>query len=302
MNYLITGGTGLIGKILTEKLLLNDNNVAILTRNKNKAELIFKPDNKLTFSENISLEDIEQTDVVINLAGEPIADKRWSSAQKNKICQSRWQLTEEITKLINQAKVPPHLFISGSAIGIYGRQDSTLIDEDFKGFNDEFTHTVCKKWEEIALSSDSINTRVALLRTGIVLSKDGGALSKMLLPFKLGVGGRIASGEQMMSWIHINDMVNAIIHIINSDLKGEINMTSPSAVSNKEFSSNLANSLHRPCLLTTPSSLLNVLFGEMADLLLFGQNVYPKKLIDSGFTFEYPYLVAALNQIIEQKD
>lgn len=203
----------------------------------------------------LTLESIENADIVINLAGEPIADKRWSQKQKDIICQSRWSTTQTLTELIKQAINKPKLFISGSAIGIYGRQGITAIDEQFTAYNKEFTNTICENWELITSKSSSKWTRVALLRTGIVLSKNHGVLSKMLPLFKFGLGGKIGSGRQVMSWIHIEDMVNAIIYIVeNENLSGPINITAENAVTNAEFSTKLSKTLKRPCLFTSPDS------------------------------------------------
>lgn len=298
MNYLITGGTGLIGRQLVTQLLNRGDNVIVLSRAK-KDSAIGKTDT-LSYITKLTLNDIECCDVIINLAGEPIADKRWSAQQKTEVCQSRWHITQKITELIQESKKPPKLFISGSAIGVYGRQNNQVINEDFNQFHHEFTHTVCKKWEDIALTASSDQTRVAVLRTGIVLSENGGALKKMLLPFKLGVGGKIASGQQIMSWIHLDDMVKAILHVVDTNsLHGAINLTSPNAVSNNDFSHLLAKTLHRPSLLTTPATVLKLIFGEMADLLLFGQNVYPNKLLASGYQFQYPKLANALESLLK---
>jgi uncharacterized protein (TIGR01777 family) len=249
--------------------------------------------------DSLSKEAIENCDVVINLAGEAIADKRWTRSQKVKICQSRWQLTHQLTDLINQADAPPSLFISGSAIGIYGSQNEQPIDEKFTDFHEEFTHTVCHQWEQEALSASSNKTRVALLRTGIVLAKNGGAIGKMLLPFKLGLGGMIGNGKQVMSWIHIDDMVEAILHIKdNIDIEGPVNLTAPNAVSNHVFSGALAKQLNRPCLLTTPKWVLKILLGEMSELLINGQNIVPAKLVSSKFTFKHPTIEQALNDLL----
>ena len=297
MNYLITGGTGLIGQALIKILLSEHATITVLTRNVNKAQKTLL--GNVSMITSLSIEDIELSDIVINLAGEPIADKRWSLAQKNTICQSRWLITKQLVSLIGKAKAPPHLFISGSAIGIYGRQNNQAINEDFTLFHHEFTHEVCQKWEDIASHAACDKTRVVLLRTGIVLAKNKGALAKMLRPFKLGLGGKIADGQQMMSWIHIEDMVKAIIHIIhNEHLHGPINMTAEHAVTNQVFSTTLAAALHRPCLLTTPAPLMKLLFGEMADLLLYGQNIYPKKLIKSHFKFKHSNLDEALQDLL----
>lgn len=305
MKFLITGATGLIGKNLVNKLtkqtdskLSQPHEITVLTRQAKPVKAYFGE--KVKIITELSIADIENTDTVINLAGEPIADKRWSKIQKDKICQSRWQLTEQLVSLINQAQQPPLTFISGSAIGFYGRQDNKPINESYQDTHDEFSHQICKRWEEIALGAQSDQTRVVILRTGIVLAKNGGALKKMLLPFKLGLGGHMASGEQMMSWIHIDDMVAAIAHLVeHKALEGAINLTAPNAVSNTDFSNTLATQLARPCFLFTPTWLLKLLFGEMADLLIYGQNVKPAKLLADGFTFKYEHLPEALNQIIQ---
>lgn len=300
MNILITGGSGLIGQHLIGSLIQTKNHITVLTRDTVKSAQ--KLPIGVNLIESLSQKNIDNHEVVINLAGEPIAEKRWSKTQKQKICHSRWQITTQLAELIKNANTPPKVFISGSAIGIYGRQGNEKIDESYTNYHQEFTHDVCKKWEQVALEAASAKTRVALLRTGIVLDTHGGALAKMLLPFKLGIGGKIASGQQFMSWIHIEDMVAAILHIMNTQtLAGAINITSEHAVSNQEFAKTLARTLHRPSVFTTPSFILKALFGEMADLLLFGQNVIPQKLVNTGFTFKYPTLDAALNNLIKQQ-
>ncbi len=300
MNILITGGSGLIGQHLIKRLIQTKSHITVLTRDSVKSAR--KLPIGVNLIESLSQKDIEHHEIIINLAGEPIADRRWSDKQKQKICHSRWQMTTKLVQLIKNASTPPKVFISGSAIGMYGRQDHKKIDENYTNYHQEFTHDICSKWEEIALEAMSATTRVAVIRTGIVLDHNGGALAKMLPPFKLGIGGKIASGQQFMSWIHIDDMVAAILHIMNTNtLAGAINITSEHAVSNQEFSRTLARTLNRPSIFTTPSFLLNILFGEMADLLLFGQNVIPQKLLNTGFTFKYPTLDAALNNLIKQQ-
>jgi uncharacterized protein (TIGR01777 family) len=298
MNILITGGTGLIGRALIKALNGENVHITVLTRNIDDASTVLGNDIKLIKS--LSIEDIENQDTVINLAGEPIADKRWSNSQKEKICKSRWGITEQISTFIKQAKNPPSLFISGSAIGIYGRQNVEKIDEDFQQFYPEFTHSVCHSWEQKALVAHSTKTRVAVLRTGIVLDARGGALSKMLPPFKLGVGGKISHGEQVMSWIHIEDVIAAILFIQNTpELSGAINITAENPVSNKDFTAALAKTINRPSFITTPAFTLKILFGEMADLLLFGQHVIPKKLLKNGFKFKYSTVESALTNILK---
>ncbi len=297
MNVLITGGTGLIGKKLVCALQQNKANITVLTRDSAKATNTLG--SNTTFIEKLCITHVEDQDVIINLAGEPIANKRWSKAQKHKICHSRWDITKQLTELINIAKKPPNLFISGSAIGVYGRQKDTPIDESFTQYHQEFTHDVCDKWEKLALKAKSDATRVVILRTGIVLDSEEGALAKMLLPFKLGIGGKVSNGQQVMSWIHIDDVIQAILHIQSTpELKGVTNITSKFPVTNAIFSQALAQTLKKPHAFATPAIFLRFILGEMADLLLFGQCVIPNKLIKSGFHFQYPTIGQALSNLL----
>lgn len=296
-NLLITGGTGLIGQELVNALLAkNSYLITVLTRSSAKAQSLFGT--RINIVTELSQALIDKQNCIINLAGEPIADKRWSANQKQKICNSRWKITEKLTEFILRSPSPPQVFLSGSAIGVYGRQGVKVIDEDFIDYHQEFSREVCEKWESIALQASTV-TRVCLLRTGVVLAENGGALGKMLLPFKLGLGGPIGQGEQIMSWIHIDDMVSAIMFVMDSDISGPINMTSPAPVSNKEFSQTLSRTLNRPCFMITPPWVLKLVFGEMSDLLLFGQHVLPKVLLANGFTFQYPELPGALHQLFD---
>ncbi|WP_423185970.1 TIGR01777 family oxidoreductase [Alishewanella sp. d11] len=289
MNILITGGTGLIGSALTT-LWQTEHRIWILTRNKTRQNT-----EAVHYIQTLSQVDFNQLDAVVNLAGEPIADKRWTEAQKRQICESRWQVTEQIAQLIQQAATPPKTFISGSAIGYYGRQANQEITEDYQAYFPEFSHDICARWENLAQQASSENTRVCMLRTGIVLAERGGALKKMLPPFKLGLGGVIGSGEQYMSWIHLKDMVALIDFILKQpSLSGPINAVAPKAVSNRSFTETLAKRLNRPALLPMPAFMAKLLFGEMSEILLYGQRVVPKKLLDAGFHFSYPQLAAAL--------
>jgi hypothetical protein len=286
MNYLITGGTGLIGQGVIAQLRALNMGITVLTRDTAKAKKTLGAN--IHFINDLSTESFNNIDVVLNLLGEPIADKRWSTKQKNKICQSRWQVTQKLVDLIKQTENPPSTFISGSAIGIYGRQNKQPISEGFDDYYQEFTHEVCSKWENIALSATSNKTRVVVIRTGIVLAKNGGALSKMLLPFTLGLGGKLGDGKQIMSWIHYDDMIAAILHISKTkELQGAVNLTAPYSTTNEKFSKSLALQLNRPCIFTTPAWALKIILGEMSALLLYGQNVIPAKLVDSGYRFTY---------------
>ncbi|WP_333608514.1 TIGR01777 family oxidoreductase [Arsukibacterium sp.] len=291
MNILITGGTGLIGKALQQQWA-PQHQLIILSRQAKQLQLA---DRQVRYISELQQADFNKIDAVVNLAGEPIADKRWTASQKEKICHSRWQITEQLVEAIAAADTPPHTLISGSAIGFYGRQADQEITEDYQAFYPEFSHDICARWENLAQRAASDKTRVCLLRTGIVLAENGGALKKMLLPFKLGLGGPIGNGVQYMSWVHLQDMIRLIDFLLQRpELKGPFNAVAPKAVTNKVFTQYLAARLHRPALLPMPSFMVKLLFGEMSDILLYGQRVVPKRLLAAGFSFTYPQLPSAL--------
>ncbi|MBB1397507.1 TIGR01777 family oxidoreductase [Pseudoalteromonas sp. SG44-8] len=297
MHILITGATGLIGRHLCPELN-KEHQLTVLTRNPANATKLLGEN--INATDSLEEVDFNNLDCVINLAGEPIVNKRWSEKQKQILRDSRITITQQISAAINQCDTPPHTFISGSAVGFYGRQSTTVIDESFVDVTPEFSHQLCHDWEQAALQAESINTRVCLLRTGIVLANNGGALAKMLPPFKLALGGPIADGQQGMSWIHIEDMINLIIHIINNvQLSGAINMTAPTSVSNSEFSQSLGKVLNRPAKITMPAWVLKLVMGEMADLLLYGQYVQPTKALESSYCFRYKTLDTALTNLLK---
>jgi uncharacterized protein (TIGR01777 family) len=297
MNILVTGGTGFIGNSFISNYR-HRYRFTILTRQQHLYNE--QSDHTIQYIDSLdSYTDLNAFDAVINLAGEPIAEKRWTSKQKQLICQSRWQITEKLTTLINNSQRPPKVFISGSAIGYYGRQKKRLIDEQFSDCHQEFSHTVCQRWEKIALKA-SANTRVCLLRTGIVLDRHHGALKKMLPSFYIGLGALLGNGKQMMSWIHIEDMVRAINYLLlHDDCHGAFNLTAPNALSNKQFSHTLAKAMKRKCLFAIPKPVLQLLFGEMAELFIYGQQVIPQKLLEQGFKFNYSELEQALANLFD---
>jgi len=297
MRILITGATGFIGRQLVKSL--GDHQLIILTRNVNngKSNLGSHHQYWQTLADKSHLNDI---DAVINLAGEPIVNKRWSNKQKKLICDSRWDITAALTQLIQKSTTPPHTFISGSAIGYYGRQDQTPVDET-SGFHPEFCHDICQKWESLALQAQSQHTRVCITRIGIVLGKNGGALAKMLPPFRLGLGGPIGTGEQGMSWIHINDLIGLFSYLLsNPSLQGIFNATAPQPISNAKFATALGQVLNRPAKITTPPLALRLAMGEMSELLITGQFVLPKRTLAAGFEFQYSDINSALQQVINE--
>lgn len=293
MNILITGGTGLVGSAFIQRYG-DEYSITVLSRHPERARKKLGPTVTVIASLG-ELENLNHFDAVINLAGEPIADKRWTAAQRERIEKSRWHITDALVGLFEASESPPHTFLSGSAIGYYGRQGETPVTETNNTPNDEFSHRLCKYWEDIALRAKSDNTRVCLLRTGIVLARQGGALKKMLPPFRFGLGGPMGSGKQMMSWIHINDMTAAIQFLLQQrDCHGPYNLTAPNPVNNATFSKTLGKVLHRPTFFKVPAFVLRLGFGEMSDLLLTGQAVIPERLQQAGFTFEFEDLHPAL--------
>jgi len=297
-RLLITGGSGFIGCRLVPVLLTQGYDVTILTRNPEKTALHF---NKAVLAIN-QLNDADIFDIVINLAGQGITDKRWTQDIKKQLRDSRIVTTQKIIQYLQAASKKPELLISGSAIGYYGNQAEKLIDEQMSGDN-SFSSKLCFDWEHEAQQAEALGIRSCYLRTGIVLGKNGGALSKMLPAFKLGLGGPMGNGRQWMSWIHIDDLVGIILHVINNkDIKGAINGTAPTPVTNKEFSSTLARVLKRPAFLTMPAFILKLMLGEMAqELLLSGQRVIPKKILDAGYDFQYAELEEALWEVVKNE-
>ncbi len=262
-RLLITGGSGFIGSRLVPVLLDQGHDVTVLTRNPDKTALHFN--HAVTTVEQLNkLNDTEAFDVVINLAGQGITDKRWTQNIKKQIRDSRISTTQNLISYLQGVEKKPELLISGSAIGYYGMQGDEPLDEQASADN-SFSSRLCVDWEREAQHAEVLGIRTCYLRTGIVLGKKGGALSKMLPAFKLGLGGPMGSGRQWMSWVHIDDLIGIILHVFdNKDVKGAINATAPNPVSNKVFSSILGRGLKRPAFLPMPAFVLKLMLGEMA--------------------------------------
>ena len=238
-------------------------------------------------------------DIVINLCGETIS-QRWTKNIKQKIYASRIDVTKKLAQIINNSKTPPNLVISGSAIGYYGVSQDQVFDEDSKIKDQKlFSQNLCKDWEDAA-ALISRKSRLVTIRTGVVIGKNGGIMKKMLLPFKLGLGGKIGSGNQYLSWIFLDDLIGSINHIINKEnISGAINLTAPKVSTNQDFSKILAKLLNRPCFFHMPAFFAKIIFGQMADeLLLNGQNVMPKRLLQSGYSFKIESVEEALKKSI----
>ena len=291
MHHLITGGSGFIGSALCRSLVADGQRVTVLTRDIDRArarvpEAVFLID-RLDFAEDI--------DVVVNLAGENLAGGRWTSARKHEFLYSRIGTTKRLLEWIDRQQRAPSVLVSGSAVGWYGPRDDEELDED-ADIGRDFSAHLCRDWEAEANKAETLGVRVCCVRTGIVLGSEGGALKQMLLPFRAGIGGRMGSGRQWMSWIARADIVALIRWLTEHDsARGAYNGTAPVPVTNAEFARALGAALHRPALLPTPAFALRLLFGEMADVLLTGQRVVPKRAIAEGFTFRYPELPSALS-------
>jgi hypothetical protein len=292
MRIVISGGTGFLGRALRRALRAAGHHVIVLTRRPAaEGDLHWAPD----APSGSWIAAVQAADAVINLAGEGIADQRWSPTRKAALLQSRITATRALAAALRDA-VHPAVFLSGSAVGIYGnRDDETLTEESTPG--SDFLARICIEWEREA-EAIADGTRVVRLRTGVVLAADGGALAKMALPFRFFAGGPIGSGRQFISWIHIDDWVAMVMWAMTTAVRGPLNLTAPTPERNADFARALGQALHRPSLMPAPAVALRLLFGEMAEAaILGGQRVLPAVATANGFEFRYPQLTDALRAI-----
>jgi len=295
MRVLVTGATGLVGSQLVKTLKSQGHEVLRLVRGgAESGDVAWNPSKR-----EIDKSKLEGLDAVVHLAGENIASGRWTAEKKEKIRNSRVEGTKFLSETLASLDAPPDVLVSASAIGYYGdRCDEVLTEKSSSGQG--FLAEVCREWESATAAAMTKGIRVVNVRIGVVLSTKGGALQKMLPPFKMGGGGKLGSGKQYMSWIALDDLIGVIQHAItNSELTGPVNAVAPDAVTNEEFTSALGSALHRPTIFPVPGFAVHLLLGEMADeLLLSSARVTPEKVLASGYAFKHPHLQPTLVEIL----
>ncbi|HET6271684.1 MAG TPA: TIGR01777 family oxidoreductase [Bacteroidota bacterium] len=302
MKVVVTGGTGFIGRALLPALIEGRHQVVVLTRQAGTGGAMLPVGVQTTVwdarSSGAWESDIDGADAVLNLAGESIGGKRWSRDQKERIIGSRVDATRAIVNAVRIAKKKPAVFINGSAIGFYGDVPEGSVTEQSAAGTGFLAETV-GRWEREAFKAAPLGVRVITLRTGVVLGDDGGALAKMLLPFRLFFGGPIGSGTQWFSWIHRDDVVGAALFAMTyKDLSGPVNVTAPEPVTMKEFCSVLGRALHRPSWAPVPAVMMKLLLGEMSEIVLTGQKVIPSRLLENSYRFRFPHLQEALEDVV----
>jgi uncharacterized protein len=296
MKAMITGATGFVGQHLARKIP----EAVLVGRNAEKISRLFgkRESKEWDGSRKTEPSFFDGVDIVFHLAGESIFHGRWNTEKKERIRASRVENTRHLVDIISQAENKPKTLICSSAVGYYGSQGDEKLTEQSPSGND-FLAQVCMDLEKEALRAEDYGVRVVLIRTGVVLGDDGGALAQMLTPFKLGVGGRLGNGRQYMSWVHIDDLVGIMLYAReNNNLQGAVNAVTPDPVTNSEFTRTLANALHRPAILPAPGFALKIILGEFANVLLGSQRVVPEALQNAGYDFIFPGLEEALTDLV----
>ena len=302
VKIVLAGGSGFLGRALSEHLVGRQHQVVILTRGESVPSstgarpVSWQPDgspNPASWAR-----EIDGADAIVNLAGAGIADRRWTRHRKDELRQSRAQATRSLVAAIRAASVKPATFVQGSAVGFYGVAGDEVFDESFPPGQD-FLGQLCVSWEAEAHPAAALGCRLVILRSGVVLGRGGGMLKKVIPPFQFFVGGPIASGRQYLSWIHVADWIALVTWAIETpSVSGVVNATSPGPATNADFSRALGRALRRPSWLRVPGFALRILFGEMAsDMLIAGQRVVPKRALEAGFTFKHPDIDSALAQV-----
>lgn len=290
MHILITGGSGFLGKALIAQLLADQHSITVTSR---QSEHFPIQHALLTPIPLEQIKSVKHADVVINLAGAGIADKRWTESRKKLLLQSRLETTQALIDWFKQLEHKPQQFLSGSAIGWYGAYDDQPIQESSPAHSG-FTHALCAKWEQCALKAETLGITTTLLRTAVVLDYEGGMLKQLKPIYQFGGGGKLGSGEQWLSWISRQDWIDAVRFLLVHPIQGAVNLSAPNPVIQKQFAREFAQSLHRPAFFTMPEWLVKMVFGEMSHLFLDSQRVLPQQLLNAGFEFRQPDLAQAL--------
>ncbi|HEY7105540.1 MAG TPA: TIGR01777 family oxidoreductase [Acidimicrobiia bacterium] len=296
MDVLVTGSHGMIGTALIPRLRARGDHVLRLVRSAPEGSDDVRWDPPAGTVDAAALEGV---DAVVHLAGAGIGDKKWTDARKRLVLESRTQPTGLLARTLAALDRKPHVLVSASAIGFYGDRGPEVLTEDSSSGTD-FGARVCEAWEDATTPAASAGIRVVRIRSGLVLASQGGLLKRLLLPFRLGIGGRLGSGDQYMSWIALDDELRAILHVVdNGSLAGALNLTAPNPVTNRQFTEALGRAVHRPTIIPTPLLGLKAVYGgELVETLLGSQRVSSTKLQSSGFEFTHPHLDAALDDIL----
>jgi uncharacterized protein (TIGR01777 family) len=299
MHILLTGGTGLIGTRLCRYWLSQGHQLTVWSRHPERVSQLCGASVRAIGTLNAL--NNEAVDAVINLAGAPIAQRPWTRRRREVLWASRIALTEQLVAWLEAQPRRPRLLISGSAVGWYGDGGERQLDENASPVSEDFASQLCNAWEETAQRAESLGIRVVLLRTGLVLSAEGGMLKQLLKPFRLGLGGPVGNGRQWMPWIHIADHIASIDFLLNNeDASGPYNACAPKPVRNREFASQLGKAVHRPAIVPLPALLLRAGLGELSTLLLGGQRAVPARLLDAGFTFVFQDVQSALDDLLHR--
>ncbi|MBO0587918.1 TIGR01777 family oxidoreductase [Sporosarcina sp. E16_8] len=297
MKIVIAGGSGFAGQKLTDTLLNEGHEIIILSRKDSKVDGNIKYVKWLqegTYPEN----EIISADAFVNLAGVSINEGRWTAEHRKQIYASRMEATDELLRIISALQTKPAVLVNASAIGIYPASEDNVYTEESLDYADDFLGQTVTDWEKKAASVESEGIRVVFMRFGVILGKNGGALPLMVLPYKLFAGGTVGSGNQWVSWVHIEDVARAITFTIgNKSIDGPVNVTSPFPKRMKYFGKTIGSVLHRPHWIPVPSFVMKIVLGKKSALVLEGQHVLPEKLLNSGFTFHFPTLESALNDL-----
>ncbi|MFP4619731.1 MAG: TIGR01777 family oxidoreductase [Bacteroidales bacterium] len=305
MKILVIGATGFIGKPLVEKLLKRNHEVYVFTRNDEKARRLFSDRvfiQQWKTDEYIVLQEYaHKVDVVINLAGENLGEKRWTGDQKRKILSSRVNIGKALSFALKQSKDKPYLLIQGSGVDYYGFSEHQTFPEKSPA-GEGFLPMLAQQWEDSVRNIEEDNTRKIFIRTGVVLGREGGILPRMMRPFRFFLGGPLGTGRQWISWIHIDDETEAIVRLAETNgLEGPYNLAAPTPVTMKEFAATLGKVMQKPSWLPVPPFLLKMVFGDMAkEMILQGQRVIPEKIREIGFEFRYPDLESALTELLKR--